>query len=258
MATQYDSIASEFNDFRTMPGSLIELHNVEKTLRPFLNGARVLDLACGSGHYSDLFVSWGAAQVVGVDISPGMISNAKARFASDNLTFLVGDCSQPLSVPGGLFDIVFGGYLLNYAPDRASLTNMYRNIATNLKDGGRFFVVMDYPTEDPRGHLEMTQKHRPQLLDYVSLECVGDVEDGISFLLRAERPTRFEFKAYWLKESVYKEAAQQGGLTGDWKWEHPILPEDDSEIWERTADRAGDRAKLERVGYFALVRIDKD
>lgn len=129
MATQYDSIASEFNDFRTMPGSLIELHNVEKTLRPFLNGARVLDLACGSGHYSDLFVSWGAAQVVGVDISPGMISNAKARFASDNLTFLVGDCSQPLSVPGGLFDIVFGGYLLNYAPDRASLTNMYRNIA---------------------------------------------------------------------------------------------------------------------------------
>lgn len=117
---------------------------------------------------------------------------------------------------------------------------------------------MDYPTEDPRGHLEMTQKHRPQLLDYVSLECVGDVEDGISFLLRAERPTRFEFKAYWLKESVYKEAAQQGGLMGDWKWEHPILPEDDSEIWERTADRAGDRAKLERVGYFALVRIDKD
>lgn len=230
MTTQYDSITLKYNAFRKMPGALFEKHTVEKTLRPLIKGAKVLDLGCGSGHYSNLFISWGAAQVVGVDISPGMISNAKARSESDRVTFLVGDCSQPLSIPGGPFDIVFEGWLLNYAPDRASLTNMYRNIATNLKDGGRFFGLKPYPTEDPRGQLELMQKYKPQSYEYVSLKYVGDVEDGVAFLACAERPAKFEFKAYWLRESVYKEAAQQGGLTGEWKWEHPTLPEDDREI----------------------------
>ncbi|KAI4105743.1 MAG: hypothetical protein LQ339_003305 [Xanthoria mediterranea] len=150
------------------------------------------------------------------------------------------------------------GWLLNYAPDRVGLTNMYRNIATNLKDGGRFFGLKPYPTEDPRGQLELMQEYKPQSYEYVSLKYVGDVEDGVSFLACAERPAKFEFKAYWLKESVYKEAARQGGLTGECKWDHPTLPEDDSEILGEAGDMDGDRAKLERVGRFALVRIDKD
>ncbi|KAI4268475.1 MAG: hypothetical protein L6R38_007835 [Xanthoria sp. 2 TBL-2021] len=258
MATQYDSIVLEYDDFRKMPGALFEKHNVEKTLSPFLKGAKVLDLACGSGHYSNLFISWGASQVVGVDISPGMISNAKVRSRSDRLTFLVGDCSQPLSVPGGPFDIVFAGWLLNYAPDSATLTNMYRNISTNLKDGGRFFGVMQYPTEDPRGQLEILRKNRPQSYEYVTLEYAGDVEDGISVYVIADRPTKFEFKTYWLKESVHKEAAQQGGLMGEWKLEYPTLPEDDSEILGGVVDKDDDRAKLEKVAHFGLVMIDKE
>ncbi|KAL8652924.1 MAG: hypothetical protein Q9226_004065 [Calogaya cf. arnoldii] len=74
-----------------------------------------------------------------VDIAPGMISNAKAALTSDRLTFLVGDCSQPSSFPGGPFDIVFTGWLFNNACDSATTTNMFRTVSANLHNGGRFF-----------------------------------------------------------------------------------------------------------------------
>ena len=38
-----------------------------------LDGKRVLDLACGFGIYTQLLKQHGAAQVIGVDISPEML-----------------------------------------------------------------------------------------------------------------------------------------------------------------------------------------
>ncbi|KAL8995423.1 MAG: hypothetical protein Q9169_004835 [Polycauliona sp. 2 TL-2023] len=260
MSTQYDSIVSEYDAFRTMPAALFEKHNVEKLLTPLVKGANVLDLACGSGFYSNYLVSWGASRVVGVDISPGMISNAKARSTSDKLTFLVGDCSQPMSVPGGPFDMVFASWLFGYAPDSASLTRMFHNISTNLKEGGIFAGVVQYPTEDPRSRLELMRNSRPKVYDYVTVEYAGDVEDGISSHLTATRPRKLDFKTFWLKESVYKKAARDGGLTGEFDWTYPILPEDDSDILGDVADedKDADRAAIEKMPDFALLRIDKE
>ncbi|KAL8675468.1 MAG: hypothetical protein Q9168_000169 [Polycauliona sp. 1 TL-2023] len=256
MSTQYDSIVSEYDDFRTMPAALFEKHNVEKTFGPLVKGANVLDLACGSGFYSNLLVSWEASKVIGVDISPGMISNAKAKSTSEKLSFLVGDCSQPMSIPGGPFDIVFAGWLLGYAPNRARLTQMFDNISTNLKEGGSFVGIVQRPTEDPRGQLELW-KDRPRAYEYFTVEYAGDVEDGVYAHLVSERP-KLDFMTHWLRESVYKTAARSGGLTGKFNWTYPTLPEDDRAIVGDVADKEAERRGIERLPHFALLRIDKE
>ncbi len=44
-----------------------------------LTGKAVVDLACGEGHYTRMLPSLGAAKVVGVDRSKGMIALARAQ-----------------------------------------------------------------------------------------------------------------------------------------------------------------------------------
>jgi 2-polyprenyl-3-methyl-5-hydroxy-6-metoxy-1,4-benzoquinol methylase len=50
-----------------------------------LEGTRVLDLACGFGFYTRLLKQEGAAQVVGVDLSPEMIRLARANEQAEPL-----------------------------------------------------------------------------------------------------------------------------------------------------------------------------
>lgn len=58
-------------------------------LRDLLKGRRVLDASCGEGYGSWIMAcQWGAASVVGLDISGEAIARAKARFTSPNLTFV--------------------------------------------------------------------------------------------------------------------------------------------------------------------------
>jgi hypothetical protein len=56
----------------------------------------------------------------------------EARHLGKEVSSIQADCSIPKAYDGGPFGLVFGAYLLNYAPDRAGLVNMFRNIAMNL------------------------------------------------------------------------------------------------------------------------------
>ena len=143
MSTQYDTIGASYNDMRKFPAAQIQDYNFHKAAAPYAKGAKVLDLACGTGHYSRVLLAVGAASVVGIDISPVMIEAAEASSSStsDKSTFQVGDCSKPVAFDGGPFDLVVGSWLLNYAPSGKEMTNMFRTVAMNLRDGGHFLAV---------------------------------------------------------------------------------------------------------------------
>jgi len=59
MAAQYDSIQASYDEIRKASIALIELQNVQDIVAPFIKGASVLDLACGTGFYSFEFLKWG-------------------------------------------------------------------------------------------------------------------------------------------------------------------------------------------------------
>lgn len=223
---QYDSIQGPYDYIRSASIALIERENIQETVTPFITNARVLELACGSGFYTYSFLEWGASSVLGVDISSVMIDEARRQ--GQNVSFIQADCSIPKAYDGGPFDVVFGAWLLNYASDRAGLVSMFRNIAVNLKDGGRFVSITVPPSSKPIDSLNAEVEARPMPAGsgYLIYEHIRDAEDGIYFRVHGETPVGdLNFECYHLTKEVYEEAAREAGLTGILEWDVTRVPE---------------------------------
>ena len=84
-----------------------------------LEGARVLDLGCGEGYVARRLAEQGAASVLGLDQSSGMVANAQhaaedERFAG-RLQFRVADAGRALEgIEAGSFDLTVAVFLMNY------------------------------------------------------------------------------------------------------------------------------------------------
>lgn len=229
---QYDTILAPYDCIRTSTIALIEHDNVRTTLTPFIPDARVLELACGSGFYTYDLLKWGASSVVGVDISAVMMDKARRvgeeMGVGDKVSFIQADCSVPKVYEGGKFDIVFSAWLLNYASDRKRLVQMFRNVAVNLEEGGKFVSITVPPSDNPIDSLnaEATARPEPEGSGYLMYKHIKDVEDGIFFGVHGETPVgKLYFECYHLRKEVYEEAAREAGLKGTLEWGVTEIPE---------------------------------
>ncbi|MHB1799990.1 MAG: methyltransferase domain-containing protein, partial [Vulcanimicrobiaceae bacterium] len=75
-------------------------------LRDICAGKRVLDVACGVGYGSYLLASWGAREVVGVDLSAEAITEARRLFGHDRITFVQGNVEELGRLVHGKFDLI--------------------------------------------------------------------------------------------------------------------------------------------------------
>src|SRR5262249_48186740 len=96
MITNYDEIAAEYKRAKQQPWRLHLEHFTLFKLLGDLSGKSVLDLACGEGFYTRFIKRRGAARVVGVDLSHGMIELARREEERDSLgiDYLVQDVKQ--------------------------------------------------------------------------------------------------------------------------------------------------------------------
>ncbi len=95
---------------------------------------RFLDLACGTGATAELAAAAGA-NVVGVDIAPGLIEQAKQRAEERGLEidYRVGD-AEALDLDDGSFDRVASTCGVMFAPDHGAVA---RELARVTASGGR-------------------------------------------------------------------------------------------------------------------------
>ena len=98
--------------------------------------ADVLDLGCGTGSVSLLAVEQGH-RVTGVDLSPAMVEQARAKLAGRDAVFLVGDAGSP-PVGEERFDVVVVRHVLWTLPDPARVLRHWRGL---LRAGGRMVLV---------------------------------------------------------------------------------------------------------------------
>ena len=237
MSTQYDKIGVLYNDMKSLPASKLERANAHDAVKPFIKDAKVLDLACGTGAYSRALLSWGAKEVVGVDISTKMIEVARAGLQHAPLekgqqyTFLVGDVSEPMSIEQGPFDVVFGAWLLNYAPDLEAMTGMFQNIANNLRAGGHFVGVTPYPSSNPSSLYGDKDKQAHLGYKYgVTVQPTGDVRGGLSMHVTGNiHPKPVEFDAFHLRKEVFEESARKAGMQGEIIWKEVYFPDEGQE-----------------------------
>jgi SAM-dependent methyltransferase len=110
-------------------------------------GTRVLDVGCGVGRWSRLLAERGA-DVLGVDLSPTMIAQARRRAAADGVAgrcrFQVQDLSN-LDV-GERFDLVLGVTVLQHILDPGALRAALVAMTAHLAPGGRMILLEAAPT----------------------------------------------------------------------------------------------------------------
>ena len=109
---------------------------------PTDENCRVLDLGCGTGlELQEYFLLNPTANVTGIDLSQGMLSELKRKFGGKNITL----------IQGSYFDVPLGESAFDAAVSVESLhhftkeekVSLYRKLHTALKDGG-YFILTDY------------------------------------------------------------------------------------------------------------------
>jgi SAM-dependent methyltransferase len=235
MSTQYDKIGTAYNTLKTLPAARMERSTVREAVAPYVAGARVLDLACGTGYYAGALLDWGAAEVVGMDISLEMVAAATAATTGRRCSFVVGDASEPFELlAGGPFDLVLGVWLLNYAASGEVMTRMWSNISRNLRPGGVFVGLTPPPESGVEAVRDSAERHRGPT-DGVTIDIVGPVPDGFRMRLVVQGggggdDDKFEFENYHLVKEVYESSARQGGMRGAFTWWPIRMPLDPAEL----------------------------
>lgn len=125
-------------------GSLRFFENAASHLPALLNlkgDEKVLDIATGTGLASTLLASQlPAGEVIGIDLSEGMLAIAKQRAGElglGNINFQQMDMTR-MALPENFFDVVNASFGVFFVEDMEYLV---QHVATRLKPGGRFITT---------------------------------------------------------------------------------------------------------------------
>jgi len=105
---------------------------------------RALDLGCGGGELTQELLAV-AERVTGVDASPGLISQASANSARENLEFILAnvlDDSALSLLPEGGFDLITAAWLHNHLGSEDQQHKLRDSILRLLKPNGRVVFLI--------------------------------------------------------------------------------------------------------------------
>jgi SAM-dependent methyltransferase len=214
MAADYDRFSRQFKKSRELPFRTCIEEFMMLQMLGNLAGLEALDLASGEGHYARMLRGLGAARVIGVDISEGMIALARESEAREPLGVeYVKAAVDDLGVVGA-FDVASAVYLLHYAPTREQLSAMCRTIAANLRPGGRLVaMISNYGPGVP--------------VDLSRYGCKPSepkpLEEGMPYRITfVQGPDSFEIENYYYSHATYEEILRQAGFVS-LRWHPPAV-----------------------------------
>jgi SAM-dependent methyltransferase len=114
-----------------------EISEVESALFSINLSGDILELACGTGLWTQLLASF-ADRLIAVDASPEVIELNQSRIQSKYVKYIVADLFN--WTPTRKFDFVFFGFWLSHVPmDR--FTDFWQMVRLALKPNGQVFFV---------------------------------------------------------------------------------------------------------------------
>ncbi len=122
-----------------------EFYPYTASLLPLKNGARVLDLGCGTGLELEFYFQLNSdVSVVGIDLSADMLETLQRKFA-DKRIYLINDSYFDVPLGESHFDAAVSVESLHHFTDAQKL-GLYRKLNKALTENG-FFVLTDYFAE---------------------------------------------------------------------------------------------------------------
>ena len=216
MKTDYDGIADQYKESKLQPWrTYIEQYTLMQLVGD-IQTQSVVDFACGEGYYTRRLKARGAADVLGVDISEGMIKLAETeeRRSPLGIDYVAGDACK-VELPRN-FDLAFAAYFTCYAANESELFSMAQAITRSLKPGGRFVTVTNDPLDSVEtfttdNHYGFVKRVAGTLADGAAIEWTFDVPDG-----------SFTVTNYHLDKGAIENVLTRAGLCNI-RWHTPEL-----------------------------------
>ena len=141
-----------------------EAREVERALERFRAEGNVLELACGTGIWSDKLLRHARA-LTAVDASPEMLNIHRAKLRSERVRYVQADLFE--WIPDEHFDAVFFGFWLSHVPP-PRFEAFWRWVRAALAPDGRVFFV------DSRKELTASAKDHVPPANDVSIRRLND------------------------------------------------------------------------------------
>lgn len=140
----YEELAEGYDEeFETNPYNTEMEFPATTSLIPPVAGQRILDAGCGTGIYSEWLRERGA-EVVGVDVSEGMLEMAREKLGED-VPLHQGSLGQPLAfAESDSFDGIVCALVLGYVEDWRSTFAEFSRV---LEPGGFLVFSTEHPVE---------------------------------------------------------------------------------------------------------------
>ena len=134
----YASRASEYDEVYEKPERQADIVALRAWLESLFVGRRVLDIACGTGYWTQSIVQV-VAELVGVDSADSTLEIARSRIRQPKVSFVVGD-AYALAGDLGVFDAAFLGFWLSHVP-RSRRRAFVEHVGSRLEPGARIVFV---------------------------------------------------------------------------------------------------------------------
>ena len=150
--------------------SATEFYPFTAKMLPSAQNSTILDLGCGTGlELEEYYLRCPSAKVTGIDLSQGMLSVLRKKFANKDITLVV----------GSYFDMPFGENVFDAAVSVESLHHftkeekvpLYVKLRAALKENG-YFILTDYFSLSD----EEERMHRQNFVDLKAEQGICDDE----------------------------------------------------------------------------------
>jgi len=134
MQEYYAARAPEYDRIYLKPERQRDLREIEAWLPTVFAGQRVLEVACGTGYWTQ-FIAPVAAGLLALDAAPPTLRIARERVRGPGVEFVVAD-AYALPVPAQAFDAAFAGFWFSHVP-RSRVRAFLAGLHATLRPGAR-------------------------------------------------------------------------------------------------------------------------
>lgn len=206
MQAYYATRAPEYDAIYLKPERQEDLRCIEEWLPPLFTDSRVLEVACGTGYWTQ-FIAPACRHIMGIDASQETMNIAKTRVSESKATFLVGD-AYSLSPDLGTFNAAFAGFWFSHIP-RARRREFLYGLNVSLDPGARV-VMLDnryvagsssaITETDAEGNTYQDRKLNDGTIHRVlkNFPCQTELESSINELGKNGKFTTWQY--YWAFE----------------------------------------------------------